>query len=68
MQGPGSSSEPWELCKVDDSLWQGSNIPEQRQPVLAHSIVLAHDENLVKVGCCGRNKALRHLHSKMKPL
>ena len=60
-QVPVLLSEPWQLRKVDDALRKLRNVTEERQPVLAHSGIVTHHKDLVKVGSCGLHQPLRSL-------
>ena len=54
-------SEPWQLCEVDDAARKLRNVTKERQPVLAHSSILAHHKDIVKKGSCGLHQRLRSL-------
>ena len=54
-------SEPRQLREVDDALWKLRDVAEERQPVLAHSGIVTHHKDPVKVGSCGLHQPLRSL-------
>ena len=51
-------SEPRQLRKIDDALRKLRDVAEERQPVPAHSGILAHHEDPVKVRSCGLHQCL----------